>query len=81
MLLATVLATLVMLDVHGGFGGHQGFPFAWHWWTDVIIEGRPVGGYRWGGLAVDIVIWCAVVAALGLLVERVTGRLSDRTTQ
>jgi hypothetical protein len=79
MLLATTAVALLVTGTQSdGFGGHQGLPFAWYSWTDVIIDGRQVGGYRWGGLVADIVVWSVGVLVLGLLVERAVQRLLAR---
>ena len=79
MLLATTAVTLLVSRTQSdGFGGHQGFPFAWYSWIDVIVDGRQVGGYRWGGLVADIVIWSVGVPVFGLRVERAAQLLLAR---
>ena len=76
MLFAAVLATLIVLRPQGdGFGGHQGFPFAWCVWPDTVVDGRIPRQYSWGRLAADIIVWFAAVVAFGLLVERTAQRL------
>ena len=79
MLFAAVLATLVVLRPQGdGFGGHQGFPFAWCEWEDVVIDGRIPRHYSWGGLVADIIVWFSATVAFGLFVERTAQRLFKR---
>jgi len=79
MLVAAALGTLAVLQAQGdGFGGHRGFPFAWHEWHDVIIDGKVPSQYSWGALAADIVVWIAAILAFGLLVEYAAGRILRR---
>jgi len=76
MLFATAFAHFCLLRAQGdGFGGHQGFPFAWHVWIDAVIDGKVSGEYRWVALAADFVIWFAAILVFGLLVERTAHRL------
>ena len=71
----TVLATFAVMQGQGdGFGGHQGFPFAWRIWIDVIINGQVSGHYRWGALVADIVFWVVIVLVIGVVVERAVCR-------
>ncbi|MCE9635456.1 MAG: hypothetical protein K8T90_07100 [Planctomycetes bacterium] len=79
MVLATAVVTVIMLqDDGGGFGGAQGTPFAWYWWTDCWLGGRNPGGYQWPGLVADVVIWGVAIIAFGWLVERITQRFFRR---
>ena len=78
MLFAAAGATLVMLRTQGGFGGQKGFPFAWMWWPDVVIDGRVPAQFHWLGLAADVAIWFALILGLGISFESVTKRIGKR---
>ena len=72
MLVACLGAVVAMQREVGGSESmrYRGFPFAWLAQTDVV----GVEYYRWPGLVADIIIWCAVIAAVGLLTQRLTRR-------
>lgn len=69
MIVAAVFATFATMRAEVGFAGHQGFPFAWYWWTDLQVNYNPTQGFLWGGLVADVLVWLFVVIAFGLLVE------------
>ena len=79
MLVTAAFAVLVMVKTQGdGFGGHLGFPFAWYYWPDVIVDGRVPGAYSWIGLIADVAFWLSLIFALGLFVERIASRQHAR---
>jgi hypothetical protein len=83
MMLATIYSTLLTMTVYGaiGFSGSQGFPFRWYWWTDLTTQYHPGQEYRWGALALDMVIWLFIVVAIGFGVEhgiRLLGKATRR---
>jgi hypothetical protein len=78
MIVTTVFATLATMRAEVAFAGHQGLPFRWYWWTDLIANDNPTWGYYWGGLAADVFIWVSVILASGLLVESMVRRLARR---
>ena len=76
MIFATVFATIEMLRFRGaiGFAAHQGIPFKWYWYTDLVHNDEPGNGYLWSGLALDILIWFCAIVAFGLCVEYIARR-------
>ena len=76
MICATVFATLEMLRFRGavGFAAHQGFPFHWYWYTDLIHNNEPANGYIWSGLVLDVVSWLFAIVLLGWCVEYIARR-------
>src|SRR5437588_1245391 len=74
MMCATALAAIAVVRTRGavGFSAHQGFPFAWYWYTDFTINNDPGYGYWWGGLALDVVIWFFAVMIFRSFVEYIT---------
>ena len=75
MIVATVFATFATMRGQVGFAGHQGFPFAWYWWTDFSANDIPDRGYHWGGLALDLFVWFLVIIASGFFVECIMQRV------
>lgn len=72
-MLVTCLAAGWAMQWESGSGEsmkYRGLPFAWLAQTDVV----GIEYYRWPGLAADIAIWLAVIAAVGLLTQRLAGR-------
>ena len=47
--------------------GYRGLPFAWYWYTDELVPGRPSELYWWRALCADLLIWTVVIIGLALL--------------
>ena len=75
---ATVFAVLAVFRFRGavGFSAHQGFPFAWHWYTDLVVNNDPGSGYRWCVLVLDVVIWLLAIVAFGSCVEYIAQKVA-----
>ncbi len=79
MLALAVVATLLNLRSRGAwFEGGQGFPLRWHKWTDFVQDGASPSTYHMPALLLDLGIAFVVIISVGLGIERLIDRFSDK---
>ena len=62
---AFVFGAFATIWSSGGFGGSRGFPFYWHWFSDL----GPIDRYSWLAFAGDVLFWLIITLMLGQTVE------------
>jgi hypothetical protein len=74
MITVTALLTWLNLRMSWGWAGGCGFPFQWYTYKDFATPSSPAQQYHYLSFLADIAIALAIVAVVGMLIERMSTR-------